>query len=598
MATKTTTFSESKLNITSNTSSLTINIYFSAQNQSTYFYNKTLYCTCDGNQKSATVSHAVGGSVSASFTFDNIPHNSDGTRSVGWSWSCATGTSALGTIGDSGTKQLSTIQRYAKTNSVEGTNIEGQFKVNFTKYVSSWQYKLRISIPQVEELDRIDYNTSGQEFTLSQKAINELFRYTNQIEKNDVKLGFAVETWDGNTKKSAGNEIIITGKVVNADPIFSNFTFEDINPTTLALTGDSSVNVDGYSNIQATISVANKAEPQKGATMTKYRFECGTNQPVEEYYSNNSDVVLTMNNATSSHYKIYARDKRGNSTPVDKFASREVLYTPISFISSNCKVERNNGGVGGYAVLTLSGNIWEDYFDESQQNANSITNISYQYKKTSEGESAWQTGPTTIVPTISGNTFSFTGQILSNETDNEFELNSSYNFRIFIQDELSTAIIELTPMASAIPNISLADKGVGVMCDYDESLGGDLQVGGKIVDGLIRYSIEEHMIGYYKDKPLYEKIIEENMASNQTAKNTNLNLSNIDKFILVDVRRIIAGDYNQNASTGSYYYASDDYFNWYLATPNSKVLNVRGGSNWPKRPYDYIIILQYTKTTD
>ena len=35
-------------------------------------------------------------------------------------------------------------------------------------------------------------------------------------------------------------------------------------------------------------------------------------------------------------------------------------------------------------------------------------------------------------------------------------------------------------MSSAIPNLSLADDGVGIMCDYDESKGGVLQINGEV----------------------------------------------------------------------------------------------------------------------
>lgn len=114
--TKETTFSESNISTVNNTSSLTITIYFSANNQDTYTYNKTLYCTCNGETQSATVTHQKGGSVTQSFTFDNIEHDSDGTKSVSWSWSCETLTSVLGTINDSGTKSLTTISRYATAN--------------------------------------------------------------------------------------------------------------------------------------------------------------------------------------------------------------------------------------------------------------------------------------------------------------------------------------------------------------------------------------------------------------------------------------------------------------------------------------------------
>ena len=83
-----------------------------------------------------------------------IPHNPDGTKSFNitisaWLYSD-------GNLSGSQTFTLDTINRYAVTNNVVGNNIEGMFKVNYTKYVSSYKYKLRISIPNVEVLERID----------------------------------------------------------------------------------------------------------------------------------------------------------------------------------------------------------------------------------------------------------------------------------------------------------------------------------------------------------------------------------------------------------------------------------------------------------
>lgn len=109
--TKTTTFSESNVSIENNTSSLTITIYFSANNSTTYFSSEPLSCTCNGVTKTVNVAHPKGGSVTRSFTFNNIKHNANGTKTVSWSWSCATGTNVLGTVSASGNRTLTKIPR-------------------------------------------------------------------------------------------------------------------------------------------------------------------------------------------------------------------------------------------------------------------------------------------------------------------------------------------------------------------------------------------------------------------------------------------------------------------------------------------------------
>ena len=132
-----------------------------------------------------------------------IDHNPDGKKIFninlgGW---------VIGEGSTSGSKdfELPRINRYAKTNSVSGDNIENSFSVNYTKYVNTYTYKLRITIPNVKTLETIDYNTSDAAFTLSKASIEEIYDYFPDT--NSFELGFAVETYNNGTKVSDGNEV-------------------------------------------------------------------------------------------------------------------------------------------------------------------------------------------------------------------------------------------------------------------------------------------------------------------------------------------------------------------------------------------------------
>lgn len=133
-----------------------------------------------------------------------VYHNADGTKTVlmrlaGW---VIDGGETSGELGFT----LPTIPRYAVTNSVSGQNIESPFSVNYTKYVQSYTYKLRISIPDVQALETISYPTSGASFTLSDSSIQTIYdRFPNT---DTFNLGFRVETWNGSTRLSEGNEVI------------------------------------------------------------------------------------------------------------------------------------------------------------------------------------------------------------------------------------------------------------------------------------------------------------------------------------------------------------------------------------------------------
>ena len=481
---KSTTFSESNISIENNTSSLTINIYFSAGNYETYFTNEPLYCTCNGVTQSQIVSHSRGGYVNVSFTFNNIPHNNDGSKVVSWSWNCNTGTQILGNIGDSGSQPLTKINRTI-TNSVSGTDIDDYFSVNYTKMIDvNYTYKLRISLPYIVLLERINYNTSDEPFMLSQQVIEDLYsRYTTV---NSFDLGFAVETWssDGQTRISEGNEVIIKARITGANPVFNDFSFQDINSTTVALTGNNKINVNGYSNIQITISVLNKAVAQKGASMVKYRIIVGE-QTYDVNYSN-SEITTTVNKCTSGTYQIYAIDTRGNSTLVTKLADSVKNYSDL-VRDTSFSATRDDGGIGGNVTLSFSGTIWNNSFGSV---SNAFDTAKYLFKKTDS--STWidlGSSMTDITPTINGNTFSFSGLIRSDNPDTTWDLDSSYDIKVVLEDKLSSVEIIMV-LASAIPNISLSRNGVGIMCDYDESLGGALQIAGEVYNNILVKEVE------------------------------------------------------------------------------------------------------------
>ena len=113
------------------------------------------------------------------------------------------------------------------------------------------------------------------------------------------------------------------------------------------------------------------------------------------------------------------------------------------------------------------------------------------------------------------------------------------------------------------------------------------------------YSLEERIVGTWVDgKPIYQKVILDTMPSNLTEKDVNLNLQNIDKYLYLDARKIVDGNFTQNSNVGGFYFDKTDFFNVYLGTASTSTAHVRGGSSWPIRPYNFYIVVQYTKTTD
>ena len=576
--------------VANNNSSVSYQSRLYVEGSGSYFYTgSTTTKSISGTGASSSSQDASGTYYTGETTLQTITgtvtHNSDGTKTVTgsanftstpWGWNA--------TANPTETINLPKINRVALTNSVTGSDIEQPFSVNYTKYVNDYTYKLRISIPQVVQLEKIDYNTSDETFTLSQETIEALYsRYTTT---NTFNLGFAVETWNGSTLLSSGNEKIISCKITGATPIFTDFDYNDINPTTLALTGNSKYNINGYSTIRVEISTANKAVAQKGATMVKYQFMIG-NTTQEVAYSNDSAVYIDIPNATVGEYKVYAVDSRQNSTLVTKLATQNIAYEPLYLDRANSNVERDDGGIGENVTLNYQGTIWTGSFG---QVSNSVTLAKYEFKKVSDSQ--WITGTTNIVPTITNNDYSFSGLIRSNETGYIFPVQDSYNFRITLQDELSSTIIELTPLPSGIPNISLNRNGVGIMCDYDESLGGLLQVGGEVYGEEV-YSTSEVKTNkvWIDDKPIYRKVITGTTSSTNgsTWNYVNLNTPNINEIL--PMTTIKYGPSENEINIGN---VNDSYgFQYRILYKNQLMYRQYGYKNIP-----YTLLLVYTKTTD
>jgi len=372
-------------------------------------------------------------------------------------------------------------------------NIEGTYNVTYTRYSNDFTDNLVI-----QYLDRSDNSwntiktinnyTSGTDFTFTQQELNTLFSYDTT--QTMINLKFYLKTYSGQTLIGDGNEQVYTYKIYDNLPIFTNFAFADINATTLALTGDSSINVNNYSNIQITISNQDKAIGQKGATIVKYKVVIG-DKTIDIPYSSSASVNGVINNSPLGTYQVYAIDSRSNSTLVSKFATNQIEYTAITR-DTNYTATRDNGGIGGNVTISFSGNIWNGDFGDVN---NGFTKAFYTLKKTdSQNWVDWEDigiTPTDITPTITNNTYSFTGLIRSDNSDTTWDLESSYDIKIILEDELSSLEFIIT-LASATPNISLSRNGVGIMCDYDETLGGLLQVGGeKISKTLNVYSTSQ-----------------------------------------------------------------------------------------------------------
>lgn len=302
--------------------------------------------------------------------------------------------------------------------------------------------------------------TTNTSYTWSAAQILSMLQYFTTKNSSSIKVG--VITY-GNAEYYS--EKVGTLNVVNSNPTFSNFTYEDTNATTITLTGGNQRIVKGYSNVKAIVSNANKANAKNYASMSKYRLVIGSQQK-DVNYSSSSSVSATINKVLSNIFNMYAIDSRGNSTVKQISPSVYLDYSDI--IIKKASVNRT-GGVGSETTLAFSGTYWGNGFGAVN---NQVTSCYYEYKTTTS--SSWIKGGD-LNPTINGNDFSFTGTIKGDKGADGFDITKSYDVRIIIKDKLSTSIFTLV-LGTGIPSIAITKDGVAVNGMYDTSLKGALQI--------------------------------------------------------------------------------------------------------------------------
>ena len=258
------------------------------------------------------------------------------------------------------------------------------------------------------------------------------------------------------------------------EPTFTDYRLRDVDEDTRLLTGDNTVQIVGYSDMAAIIPAEDRAEPNNGASMSYYRFIIGNSSPVDVTYSYDRDVSAILNNAPAGSCKVYAYDSRGFSKLVEKTPQTILYYTDIT--RGPISIVRQNGNIGEAVTLTFSGTFWNEDFG-NVHNAITSSNITYQYKKTTD--STWSPGSSTISPTTTqgSNDYSFSGSILG-DTNNGFDTRYSYNIEVTVSDKLSSTTFSVI-LGSGSPGLAVHDSGIAVKQPYDTTDDSVLQVNGK-----------------------------------------------------------------------------------------------------------------------
>jgi hypothetical protein len=224
-----------------------------------------------------------------------------------------------------------------------------------------------------------------------------------------------------------------TAYVTDSNPTFgTGYTYEDTNPTTLALTGDKLSIIQKKSTVKVTIPTTAAAQPKNSATMASYTASLD-GQTITKPYSSSAAVTFDfspVSAGTNLTLAITATDSRGNQTKTTK----TVTVIPYSTPSMNATAKRNNG-FEATTKVNLTGSINALTVGGVQKNA--VLSASYRYKE----------NVSTVAYPTSWTDFAITTDVLKYTAQEQLvnlDVAKQYIFQFKVTDKLGDTIIEKT----------------------------------------------------------------------------------------------------------------------------------------------------------
>ena len=377
-----------------------------------------------------------------------VDHNQEGNASVNISSSFNGG--AWGSASGNKTVDLPQIPRGSKITNTQksfdlGTNL---VILNITKYVDTYYDVLNISMNNTT-LRTVNGVNDKYVFNPTDAELNTI--YNSVPNNNSQTITFTLTTYsnsDKTTQIGVSSVYNITGNIVNANPTLTGFDYEDTNPLTLNLSGDSNKIINGYSTLKISNLVCNA---NKGATLKLVQIN-----NMQYPYDNNFSVSIP--NWSGNVITMYVFDSRNNSTKLEvPIGINYVDYKEKVIINKSCTRYAN---VNEESNLSFSG----EWFNSSFGAYNNQLSATYKYRQ--KGGNEWIQGTTNINITVDGNTYSYSGYI-KGDTNNGFATENSYEIEIIVTDSLSSKS-DTTILIAGEPAMDIYHSNISIGGYYNE----------------------------------------------------------------------------------------------------------------------------------
>ena len=377
-----------------------------------------------------------------------VDHNQEGNANVNISSSFNGG--AWGSASGNKTVDLPQIPRGSKiTNTQKSFDLgSGLVILNITKYVDTYYDVLNISMNNTI-LRTVNGVNDKYVFNPTNSELDTI--YNSVPNNNSQTITFTLTTYsnsDKTTQIGVASVYNITGNIINANPTLTGFNYEDTNPLTLNLSGDSNKIINGYSTLKISNLVCNA---NKGATLKLVQIN-----NMQYPYDNNFSVSIP--NWSGNVITMYVFDSRNNSTKLEvPIGINYVDYKEKVIINKSCTRYAN---VNEESNLSFSG----EWFNSSFGAYNNQLSATYKYRQ--KGGNEWIQGTTNINITVDGNTYSYSGYI-KGDTNNGFATENSYEIEIIVTDSLSSKS-DTTILIAGEPAMDIYHSNISIGGYYNE----------------------------------------------------------------------------------------------------------------------------------
>lgn len=331
-----------------------------------------------------------------------VAHTSDGSKvmALAYSLDMASASYTPGPMSGSGTMTLTKIPRGATITSAPNFTDEDDpvVKVSNPAGVS-----VQLGIFKDSTHALADYRTiSGTSYTFRLTlAEREAMRRVDTT-KNTAQVRFYV-------KSTVGGQTFITYltrtlTIKNPAPTL-NPTVEDVNQTTLALTGESGNLVKYHSQV----AVKTGAQAVKGASLVRQSITCGGHTLTGDG---------TLEGVESGTIVVSATDSRGNTT------AKTVERKLVGYVRLSCTLGQGTPDASGHFDLEVAGACYYGSFGEKE---NTLT-VEYRYR--AQGTEAW--GAWTAVDRTTPMGFTY----VAHATVEGLDYQTAYEFQARAEDAL------------------------------------------------------------------------------------------------------------------------------------------------------------------